>query len=324
MTLRNLRLVDLLSRKDVPVSWNDTLGREALLAFHFWILDYAADGHRQGFPFDPYVLYLHRRIVRAGTVLGGLLSLDVAPRHTSPALVNLGKHLQEYCADPQIVAAAKLYEQAYQVFGRLRSALRLSAQGTSPLHEPYDLSGDQAREIQSSLDALRVEFREHSKSSTTSAARQLYQIVVKHLDKYWSMLFFPNAMAGRGLLPRTTNRLESHWGRCKRTCRQTHGRRKLTRDFHALPEELMLVPNLSNAEYVRIVLDGNLENLAEKMAATGVAAGAYAAWHRRRSPLNIGRIPRRLLRDATFLDQMVDLCDATWHAIDDRTGLPSL
>ena len=55
---------------DVPV---DVLGRELVLAFHQWMLDYASDGRRQGYPFDPYLLYLHRRVRRASTALERLL-----------------------------------------------------------------------------------------------------------------------------------------------------------------------------------------------------------------------------------------------------------
>ena len=52
---------------------DDVLGREMVLAFHQWILDYASDGRRQGFPFDPYTLYFHRRVVRAAASLEQLL-----------------------------------------------------------------------------------------------------------------------------------------------------------------------------------------------------------------------------------------------------------
>ena len=55
---------------DVPVN---VLGRELVLAFHQWMLDYASDGRRQGYPFDPYLLYLHRRVRRASTALERLL-----------------------------------------------------------------------------------------------------------------------------------------------------------------------------------------------------------------------------------------------------------
>jgi len=61
----DLVLRDLLEGKPVPNPLPELLGRELLLAFHQWILDYARDGRRQGFPFDPYLLYLHRRVARA-------------------------------------------------------------------------------------------------------------------------------------------------------------------------------------------------------------------------------------------------------------------
>lgn len=66
-------LVEVLAGNQAGMS-KETAGREVLLAFHQWLLDYPGDGHRQGFPFDPYLLYFHRRIVRASVALEQLLS----------------------------------------------------------------------------------------------------------------------------------------------------------------------------------------------------------------------------------------------------------
>ncbi len=44
---------DIMNGKQINSGSNDTLGREVLLALHGWMLDYAGDGHRQGYPFDP-------------------------------------------------------------------------------------------------------------------------------------------------------------------------------------------------------------------------------------------------------------------------------
>lgn len=77
-----LVLADLLAGRSVEVTWDDTLGREVLLAFHFWILDHRNDGRRRGFPFDPYLLYLHRRLVRAGQAVDQLLSRSPAACRT--------------------------------------------------------------------------------------------------------------------------------------------------------------------------------------------------------------------------------------------------
>ena len=103
----------------------ETLGREVLLAFHQWILDYARDGRRQGFPFDPYLLYFHRRIVRATEALGKLLS-DPQVRQSAPRVIlNFEKLLQDYIRDPKVINAARQYEEAFSVFAKLRTVLRL-------------------------------------------------------------------------------------------------------------------------------------------------------------------------------------------------------
>ncbi len=83
-----LVLADLLAGRAVEVAWDDTLGREVLLAFHFWILDYRSDGRRRGFPFDPYLLYLHRQLVRAGEAVDRLLSQTPASCRTPQVLRN--------------------------------------------------------------------------------------------------------------------------------------------------------------------------------------------------------------------------------------------
>ncbi len=71
--------------------------------------------------------------------------------------------------------------------------------------------------------------------------------MVTHLDKYWQRLLPPPAHPDS---VRTTNELEGTWRTSKRKRRQTHGRKNLTRDFEALPEEYMLLANLHNPRYV--------------------------------------------------------------------------
>ena len=78
-----LLLGELLSGKRVEVEWTETLGREVLIALHQWLMDYASDGHRQGYPFDPYLLYFHRRVVRVKAAIDRLLE-EPAVRQGAP------------------------------------------------------------------------------------------------------------------------------------------------------------------------------------------------------------------------------------------------
>jgi hypothetical protein len=280
---------------DVPPA---VLGRELALAFHQWILDYANDGRRQGYPFDPYLLYFHRRVVRAAAALERLLREPTVHQRAPQVLGNLSHMLRDYLADARVIAAANEFERACQLFTRLRTAMRLSARGESPLHDPYVLEDEENGRMQQSLEALRQECREMVENLSDPQEAKPWRIVVLHLDRYWTMLF------GGGCAQRTTNLLESHWCKGKRVCRKRHGRKKLTRDFQCLPPEIMLVPNLENPYYVEQIM-GDLSRLDAKLAQAGQAAPPWTLWWSRQKPLGTGRLPRRLLRRENLVDQLV-------------------
>ena len=302
-----LVLADLLAGRAVEVTWDDTLSREVLLALHFWILDYRSDGRRRGFPFDPYLLYLHRRLVRAGQAVERLLAQTPAACRTPQVLRNFHTLLQAYRRDPEIAAAAALYERCCTLFTRLREALRLSAEHMDQLRQPQELPADEQRPIQQALEQLRQELQQQN-ADDHDPDRPLAHIVLVHLDKYWGHLV-PDPLPATGApWQRTTNQLESDWGSLKRRRRRTHGRGKLTRDFQSLPEEYLLIPNLENETYLQVVLGGSLESLPAKLAEASREAGTFDAWRRQRRPRLLGELPRRLLRQDDFVDHLLAAC----------------
>lgn len=302
-----LILKDLLNGKEINNGWNEGLGREGLLALHAWMLGYPSDGHRQGFPFDPYLLYFHRRVVIVYDAAQRLLSCEAVRNKLPKALFNFSGKLEKYLTDPVIIEATELYEKAFDIFERIRGALRLDAKGSSPMHESYELYSDEQNDVSESLDELRKQFETGIGNCSDSNELKLYDIVQVHFNKYEPYLFPAKANGTvKDKLVRTTNGLESHWSEGKRTRRQTHGRSSLTRDFHALPAEYMLIPNLNNPLYVEIVL-GSLEELPEKLAEAGKISGPYNDWYKRQKPMHIGRLPSRLLRRENFIDDLIDI-----------------
>jgi hypothetical protein len=302
-----LILKDLLNGKKIDNGWTKGLGREVLLALHGWMLDYPSDGTRQGFPFDPYLLYFHRRILIAYDASQRLLSSDAAKRNLPKAFFTFSSKLKNYLTDPVIIEATELYEKAFDIFERIRGALRLRAKGSSPMRESYELHPDEQNDVNESLDELRKQFEESIRNCSNPNELKLYDIVQVHLEKYEPYLF-PVKTNGpeEYQIVRTTNGLESHWSEGKRTRRQTHGRSKLTRDFHALPSEYMLIPNLNNPCYNEIVF-GSLDKLPEKMAEAGKTSGPYSEWYKLQKPMHIGRLPTRLLRRENFIDDLIDI-----------------
>ncbi len=302
-----LILKNLLRGKEIDNKWTKGLGREILLALHGWMLDYPSDGNRQGFPFDPYHLYFHRRIVIVYDASQRLLSSKAAKKNLPKAFFTFSSKLENYLTDPVIIEATELYEKAFGIFERIRGALRLGAKGSSPMHESYELHSDEQNDVNESLDELREQFDEGIRNCSNPNELKLYDIVQVHLEKYEPYLF-PVKTNGteKYQIVRTTNGLESHWSKGKRTRRQTHGRSKLTRDFHALPSEYMLIPNLNNPCYIEIVL-GSLDQLAEKMAEAGKTSSPYSEWCKRQKPMHIGRLPTRLLRRENFIDDLINI-----------------
>jgi tetratricopeptide (TPR) repeat protein len=302
-----LVLSELLNDRVVPAPFSPMLGREVLLALHYWILDYRCDGRRRGFPFDPYTLYLHRRLVRASNAVDRLMSNDSLARQAPRALVNFQKLLREYRSDAQITAAAESYERAFTMFDRLRQALRLTPEDMDHLRQLHELPGAEQSELKTALDRLRQELRQQSKDGR-DADQGLARIVLTHLDKYWTYLMPDAPPADGACLERTTNQLERRWGDLKRARRRGHGRGKLVRDFVSLPEEYLLISNLENPVWVDLVLGGNLQSLPGRLADASREAGSFAAWNASRRPCPVGQLPRRLLRNDNFIDHLIQAC----------------
>ena len=308
----DLILQQLLRGEPLTATWSETLGREVLFAFHFWMLDYAADGKRQGFPFDPYFLYFHRRLIRGHDALEHLLSRPAVNAHAPKTLFNLHDQLKHYRTDPQIIAATAHYETAFREFERLRTALQLCADGISPMHHEYDLPANQRQEVREALDVLCDDYRQRLECGSNEVEHTVCRIILLHVEKYLPQLLPPTGLEHDNV--RTTNQLEGHWSESKRACRQTQGRRKLTRSFDALPAELMLIPNLRNSKYIDIVLGGSLDHLATKFAEANSNGSSYASWRQTNTSLNLGRIPSRILRQPGFVEHVIEVYDAQCRA----------
>ncbi len=302
-----LLLAELLSGQRPAARWDTTLAREVLLALHGWIMNYPQDGRRQGFPFDPYLLYLHRRLLKARSALDRLVAQIPDTIVLPGTFANLQKQLSRYRDDPEVASAAGLYEKAYTIFERLRSVLRLSTSGSKPMRDSYQVDAAEQQRLYQDLIELRADASRLGGAEPSTDESQLYGILSTHLEKYWNEL---GAGKREAVPERTTNALERRWGAAKRACRRATGRGSLTREFTALPGEFMLVGNLAIPEYVEVVM-GSLGNLAGKLAEAARTAGTYSHWRRQGRSLQMGRLPRRLLARENFLENLLGVCQAS-------------
>jgi hypothetical protein len=306
-----LLLEQLLAGQKVQPCATARLGHEVLLAVHFWILDFAQDGRRQGHPFDPHLLYLHRRLVKASEALERLFASTTSAKGLPQCLLNLHDRLREYRTDEEIQRAASAYEKAHAVFAQLRRALRLGSAGKTPMSESYALGQEEQGEVKKKLKELCALWREEGERGGDQE-KEMYEIVLWHVEKYEDKLFYEGSEQLNEEEDRTTNALERGWRKAKRRCRSRHGRAELKKDMQALPAEALLVGNLEIPEYVAVVL-GSLAELPQRLAEVG-GQESFRSCKVREQPRQVGQLPRCFLRQPDFLDHLLQVCPARYES----------
>ena len=159
---------------------------------------------------------------------------------------------------------------ARRLFDELREILRLEAdpcQARQPLLPEVEVDARAA--IQKQLDAFVAKLQRRA------PPRQLYDkspdhVVLDHIRRYRQRLFGHPAVRDEDgqvihVVDRTNNALENLFGTNKRGMRRRTGRKHLTRDLEDLPPKAVLVENLRDPAYVR-VLCGSLDNLPDAFA----------------------------------------------------------
>ena len=300
----------LLVGEAIKPQERESLGRQVVIAFHQWILDYPHDGQGRGFPFDVRTLALHRRIVKAENCLRELVARLRGTEGIPDALYSLAARLCAYTANQGVVQAAAEYEEAWALFNRLRTVLRLETSGSigsrppriAPLSDPCLLTAEEGREAAAGLVAFAAELRGEMAGVGGKPRAKLLQTIVTHLEEYAPHLQGPPS-GEEGVWERTNNKRERQWRQTRRLLRRTHGRSNVGRDLCKLPAGLGLLPNLTNPVYEKVVL-GRRENLADRFAAAASTAGSFAAWKQAQGPVRIGRLPLRDVRSEDLLEQV--------------------
>jgi len=305
-------LGECLQHGATPPAQARLLQQQMLLSIHDWIQDYRHDGHREGYPFDPFVLYLHRRLAAANDALDHLIqTADKAGAKGNDlvALRNLRERLRGYLSDPEVMQAATEFEESYAYLQRLRRALRLPtpAHSCTPRSETHDLAPHQASHLEPSIQAL-VQALEQERSTASKNGQRGIQIILDHLEKYGDELrpFTPAAHEFAPRVHRTTNALEQFFRLLKRLRRRVHGRESLRPDLLHLPQELPLVLNLQNDTYLQITL-GSLEGLPAACAQHAEQAQEILQQRRQQAGPMVGGVPRMLLRTEGYLDTLSEV-----------------
>lgn len=257
-------------------------GMAAVRALAQWVLDYAADGQDQGFPFDLPYLDLYLRCLHASWAVDAFLRNAPAEAKVKKALNRLRRILRRVdCDVPPFAQVARTLSERARLFTELRAALRLVVK-TGACNQDVPPSNDAAQaleklhDIHKAVDDLADSLR---KRGPAKDMRQAIDIVLTHLERHGSFLWghaitIPDQLgAGIRLVDRTNNILEGFFHTMKHGERRRSGRKNLAQDFERLPPAAALAANLTRPDYVSIVC-GSLDQLPQVFARIDASNGS--------------------------------------------------
>jgi hypothetical protein len=236
-------------------------------------------GDGYGFPFDrPYLDY-YKRLETAVLQVRDLLQEVVhLPRRDTKDLLRLQTALASVLEDAKVLNTVQSLRERVDVFDRLRQIMRLARKDEKQgLNDNGSLSGQsELKTIEKELAAYtatlarrvgRADFKKRRPQLAAGIKK-----MIKQIRGYWDKLFMSPIIVQIGdrqqeiIAQRTNNLAERSFRQIKRRCRRRHGRKKVQKDLEKLPEEIALVDNLQNEQYVATVI-GSIDQLPEKLAA---------------------------------------------------------
>jgi hypothetical protein len=233
-----------------------------------WILDAAGEGNGCGFPFDQTHLVFYQRLLEVGVRLHQLFKIRLQGNWKENKVYStVSADLHAVLNDKILHDAAMRMQEKVAVFIRLRTAMRITL--------PENKRGlNDSGELPASMKTIEKEvgkFKTRLVKSKEYSRDEGYRKLVEQLDTYWGKLFAdPIAVttaAGTMLVQpqRTNNILERFFRRLMRTYRKKNGFASVEKVLMKMLPDTPLAMNLTNKEYMNILLDGK-KTLEERFA----------------------------------------------------------
>jgi hypothetical protein len=226
-----------------------------------WILESSGACHGFGFPFDQPHLEFYLRLQEAYPALMRLKRKGVS--------VLPIPHLSRALTDRALKKLVARMQQKVSIFEELRKAMRIAR---VEHHQGLNDEGDEdIKTIESSVKR----FRHSDKIVALASTDTSYHKMVKQIDQYWDKLFADpievDTPTGNITIhpQRTNNLMEQSFRFLKRDNRRRSGQQSLNKTLKGMLADTPLVKNLSNPDYVAILLKGN-KTLAERFAAIDI------------------------------------------------------
>lgn len=256
-----------------------SVGVACVRAMAQWVLDFAADGRDQGFPFDRPYLNLCERGWRVRRAVDAFRRRPSASRPVTKALRRLARILDPLMQQREFELAARTLRMRATYFDQLRDALRLTPKPTgrnvaTTEAVPVQKAVAELQDIRKAVLRLKAKLKKtRPERGPAEDERKAIDIILRHLDDHGRTLWghvirLPATAAEPGALrvvDRTNNSEEGLFHGIKHNERRRSGRKTLTKDLEDMPAAAALAVNLRYPDYVELVC-GRLSDLPAAFA----------------------------------------------------------
>jgi hypothetical protein len=242
-----------------------------------WLDDYSSELKGEYFPFDQPALVYYRRGVRIYDLLTKLLdNSKQLKKSQKQTLLTIARNLEPFKKDKTILEVANCLEKQVDLFTQLRDILRFNRADKKPIlrqSPPASSTIEEMKDIEERLKQFRQNLQGNVKTNSKetdkdikSASKKMLDYLDKYMDELVGHLLTIPGKNKVILLNRTNNLSEQHFSKTKKGWRRKLGVKKMTRHIQAARHEELLLANLDQADYIKIVYDGSPDNMPSLFA----------------------------------------------------------
>ena len=277
-----------------------------------WALAGKGTGDAYGFPFDRPHLVFALRIKEVYRQLDILKKLFGDNQHKYNLLFcKVSKDIRSVAEDKVLWQTVTSLEAKIKVFDNLREAMRIAPKGSK-----NGLNDEGSNESINKIEEHVQKFMTTELKNTKMKDTPEHKKMIKQLSKYWDRLFADpvviDTLGGRiSIQPqRTNNIMERFFRGIKRDHRRRTGNNSMAKKLGAMNANTPLVKNLTNKQYMDILLDDCdcLEEVFSKIDVEDVHAqmrkekqGKEKIPAKTRKMLQSENFPEKLLESVRFM-----------------------
>jgi hypothetical protein len=225
------------------------------------ILDHGADGDGYFFPFDQRYLNFYQRLKDAYSTIKDVQSFYSSKTKNDRIIWKLYHTIKDIVEDPSLKKTVGQYEVKLAVFSELREAF-----GTTPKSVNNGLTQmkevttyREHRKIKNDVQKLLKSIAKNNKKEKDKNVRDLFQKMINKINEYGERLFVDplvvevNDEKRTFFIHRTNNIVEQLFRWLNYGFRRIHGNHSIRRNLENIPEQLPLVENLKNPNYIKLI-----------------------------------------------------------------------